>query len=728
MRRSKQIVSACAFILVATGAGTGVSDGLAAEGEKLPCNHLCQTWMGYESGARVAPVVRSDETATGKPSEVQPDPEFAVDHTMTNVDPATDSGDRLHHPKPKRKGERDTAAGSNRRSLATRSKTSKLAKSLGGHDDVLSDGLSDPESSRNKPPGQAEEIDRKSPVIRGETSSGPAKALARDVPLPPRLPRDARPERRGVAQADPIAAGQIRAKVADEQQAKPTTKADVTAGPARKNAAERDVSHPATGSKMAVAARPAAKTAAIDSDGAAEGLAVARTPGLSVMPAIDPRGAVLGATREAPSGETPESTKSSAPQTHAVAGPVIEGAPKVGDVAHVSDPSGSAVTAKVDALPPAFAATGEAASKTLPIRVGQEPAVAIDRPAAPSSLLSAGRADMPGSGLDKDGAKVAPKAEAPPSPSLEVTAKNPLQSAFKGSAVSAADTTVVVPSVPASRTVGPASDTDKQAAQVIPPAEAPPASAGTSGRAASINSPKTVEQGSRVTADAAAKSDASSATTSIGAARAGDHDGIARPAPAPSTPPARAASAAEAAVPEQASVYPAATHVAALNDGQTMSAPRVSQSPVALPSADGKAAQPGPSNAVRAPISSGDVSLGNGDAHRPNPGETASMVMAPPPAATSDNPATLVTIAVNDVSSQREKTTIGYTITNLAASHVDILFIRCNAVDPRGTILGSVFDYVVNIPAGQVIKRSVHMSSDFGAGPTFSCANDAATH
>ena len=742
MRRSIRIVSACAFIVVMTGPGTGVGGGWAAEGEKLPCNNFCRTWMGYEAGGRTTPPARSDETITVKPSEAQLDPEFTVDHSASKIDSTTDSGDKLHHPKPKRKGERDTVDASNRRSVATPSKTSKLAKNPVGHDDVSSDGRSSSESPRTIPPDQAEENVRKPSTMRSETSSGPARVTARGIPLPPRLPRDARPDRSGVAQAGAIAADQIRTRVVDERQAKPTAKADVTTGSnSGRNAAERDVSHPASGIMVSVAARPTAKTVQTGSGDAAGGTAVARSPGPSAMPAIDSREAVPGGTGELSSEDMPNGTKSAVTQTPAVNGYVIAGAPTIGVVAPASDPSRSAVASKADAPPPALAATGEAAPKILPNIVGQAPAIAADGAAPTGSLSPAGRAFVPGSGSDKDAAAGAPTPEAPSSPFLasqDATAKNPPKSADKGPAVSVADTTVV-PAVPNGRTVGPASDTDKQPALVASPSEAPHATSGIPGRAA-LRSPNAVDQGLQVAADAAANPKATSATTSTGAARAGNDDGVPRPAPAPSSPPERAATAPTVTLPEQAAVQSTGTHVAALNELQTMmSAPRVSQSPAALPNTnsqvikdlDSKAKQPGATatSSTKAPISSGDITLGNsGDAHRADPAETASIVMAPPPAPAANNPATLVTISVNDVSAQPEKTTIGYTITNLAASPVDILFIRCNAVDPRGAIVGSVFDYVVNIPAGQEIKRFVHLSSDFSSGQTFSCANDAATH
>ena len=155
MRRSIQIVSACAIILV-TGPGTGVSDSLAAEGEKIPCNNFCRTWMGYEAGAQAAPPARPDDTVTVTPSKVQLDPELATDHSASKT---ADSADKLHHPKPKRKGERDTADVSNRRSAA-QSKTSKLAKNLKSQDDVVPDGRSGSEGERNRPPDQARRTSR----------------------------------------------------------------------------------------------------------------------------------------------------------------------------------------------------------------------------------------------------------------------------------------------------------------------------------------------------------------------------------------------------------------------------------------------------------------------------------------------------------------------------------------------------------------------------------------
>ena len=740
MRRSIQIVSACALLWVVTGPGTGVSDGLAAEGERLPCNNFCRTWMGYEAGERTAPPARSDETVTVKPSEVQLDPELAVDHSASKIASTTDSVDKLRHPKPKRKGERDPADVSNRRSVVTQSKTSKLAKNQASHDDVLSDGRSGSEPSRNGPPEQAEENVRKLPMMRSDTSSGPIKGMARGVPLPPRLPRDARPDRSGVAQAGLIEADQTRTRVVDERQSKASTKAEVLArSHSGRNAAEPDVSRPATGSMISVAAKPTAKTVGVGSDGAADGTAVARSPGLSVVPAMDLRGAVPGGKRENPPENIPDSTKSSSTQTLVVNGQVNAGAAAIGVVARASDPSRSAVVSKADALPPASAATGGAASRVLPNRVGQEHAVAADGPAPTGSPAPAGRPFVPGSGSDKDAAQVAPKADAPSSPSLalnEATAKNPPKTAVKESAISVADTAVVVPPVPKDRAV--ASDTDTQAALVASPAEAADTASGVSGRAASMSSPNTVGQRSQVAAEAAANPNAT-VTTSTGAARAGNDEGSMRPAPTPSSPPARVVTASKVVVPEQAPDHPTGTHVAGLSEPPTMSAPRVSQSVAALPNAssvvnpglDSKAEQPGAAAAssTKTSISSGNAPLGsNGDAYRANPGETASMVMAPPPGPASDNPTTLVTISVNDVATQPEKTTIGYTITNLAASPVDILFIRCNAVDPRGAIVGSVFDYVVNIPAGQEIKRFVHMSNDLASGQTFSCANDAATH
>ena len=470
----------------------------------------------------------------------------------------------------------------------------------------------------------------------------------------------------------------------------------------------------------------------IGSDGAANSAAVVRSPGLSVVPAIDPQGAVPGGQRDISPEDTPDSAKSSATSTRAADGHVTEGARTVGVVGLAPDPISSAVTSKADALPPAFAATGEAASKIVPDTLGQKSAIAAHGLVPTGSLSPAGRAIVLGSGSDKGVATLATEVEAPPPSALAsegAIAKNPPKSADEGSALSVAHTTVVPP--------GPALDTDKQAA-LVSPAEASQTTSGVSGRAAPLSSPNTVDQGSQLAADAAANPRATSAGTSTGAAQAGNDDGTTRPALAPLSPPARPGTVPKVALTEQAPVHPTGSRVAALNEAQTMSAPRVSQSPAALLNAksqviadlDSKPEQPRAvaSSSTKAPISSEDMSSGGkGDAHRANPGETASLVMAPPPAA-SDSQATLVTISVNDVSAVSQKTTIVYTITNLAASPVDILFIRCNAVDPRGNIVGSVLDYVVNIPAGQEIKRLVHMPSDFASGHTFSCANDAATH
>ncbi len=52
MRRSMQILSASALLMVAAGPVTGLKDSWAAEGEQLPCNTFCRTWMGYETGKK----------------------------------------------------------------------------------------------------------------------------------------------------------------------------------------------------------------------------------------------------------------------------------------------------------------------------------------------------------------------------------------------------------------------------------------------------------------------------------------------------------------------------------------------------------------------------------------------------------------------------------------------------------------------------------------------------
>ena len=134
------------------------------------------------------------------------------------------------------------------------------------------------------------------------------------------------------------------------------------------------------------------------------------------------------------------------------------------------------------------------------------------------------------------------------------------------------------------------------------------------------------------------------------------------------------------------------------------------------------------SEQIQAPVNNGDKTPTQ-DPHRAPPGEIASITAAPLPAPASDDrsPAASVTVAIGAVSTEPKGTAIAYTITNPAASLVDLLFIRCNAIDPKGAVVGSAFDYVENIPGGQQVKRVVRMPSDVvPQGGTFTCAIDAA--
>ena len=109
---------------------------------------------------------------------------------------------------------------------------------------------------------------------------------------------------------------------------------------------------------------------------------------------------------------------------------------------------------------------------------------------------------------------------------------------------------------------------------------------------------------------------------------------------------------------------------------------------------------------------------------RASPNETAAMSL-PVPVPTDGTTSSPVTISIGEVAAKPQETTIVYTITNSRTSPVDLLFVRCNALDRKGSIVGSVFDYVENIPAGEQIKRVVRMASTLDtAQQSFSCAND----
>lgn len=120
----------------------------------------------------------------------------------------------------------------------------------------------------------------------------------------------------------------------------------------------------------------------------------------------------------------------------------------------------------------------------------------------------------------------------------------------------------------------------------------------------------------------------------------------------------------------------------------------------------------------------GDVKAVPDESLRASPNETASMSL-PVPVPTDGTTSSPITIAIGEVAAKAQDTTIIYTITNSRISPVDLLFVRCNALDYKGVIVGSVFDYVENIPAGEQIKRVVRIASAIGTPQkSFSCAND----
>ena len=922
MRRSIQIVSAYAFLMAAAGPVTGFSDGLAAEGEKLPCNNFCRTWMGFEAGEATAPQAAPAEAVTVKPTGVSRDPESsaespAPDSAKSKSASKIDAEGKPTHPKPKHKAAPDVADVSDHRSTA-RPKTGTLAKNPKLDRDTASETRSGSESSKNRAREQAEENVKTSSRDRDETSSEPAKVTGREVPLPPRLPRAARPSRTGVAQAGPHAADDMRAGASDGEPARSTaaSKALRSVKPAQNpDAAQADVPPPAIGGVASATSTTKSRTVGQGSTGAVGDGGAARHPSLAgqtVTPAVD-----LGkdASRVAPPTEHPhralaESAEARAKHTPAD-GLATTSAPSPASraVAPATDPDqiAAGVASQAAGRPQALTTSGDAADKHLPNVAGKGSAVAADstaaaRPAssegsavpaaadrdtvartasqtvAPPALAApgesdskipadanitgstppvpaarlespAGRAVASASGPDTNAGRVASQVEGRPqalAPTTPSAAKPPeLASggravALDGSAASGSPppagravappfdpakdaariASPVVASSPASagsgeaaakvasipvdkeravvvdrtatsgspslegRVVAPASDADKHAAPVASQAEAAAPGLAGSGEAASPNPPTSAGQRPAVaaegpaaivspfppargvasapdaeeqvapvaspavvpygaSADAGQNPQNTPGNEPLGGEPAASPETPSVPAAAPSGTPAIALKGLSVPVPEPAPIHPTGDPVAAMNASPRSSdvVPRALQNPPAsadanreaVPDLGRKEERPAPvaSNQTKGPVGGGYGALKSIDEpHRAPPGETASIAAAPLPGTGSvdDNPATLVTIAIGDVSAEPEGTTIAYTITNPASAPVDLLFIRCNAVDPKGAIVGSAFDYVENIPAGQRVKRSVRLPSDLTtSGQTFSCANDAAT-
>ena len=772
MRRSIQIVSACAFLMAAAGPVTGFGDGLAAEAEKLPCNNFCRTWMGFEGGEATAPQPSPAETVTAKPIEVSRDPASPVDDPASSSAKSksaseADAEDAPSHPKPKRKAEPGEADVSDHRASAVRSKTSKLAKSRKLDDDTVAETRSGSEPSTSRPRLQADKTVKTPLRDHDATSSEPVKLMARDVPLPPRIPRAARPSRTGVAQAGPNAADEMRVGGRDGEPARamPPSKTVRAVKPAlNPDVAQTDVPHPAMGSVAAAEPKKASNAVDTVTKGAVTGGVTARVPllaGQTITPAVAPPSqpdtntarvasqAVAPPPALAASGESVSKIPSKAARedyTVAAEGTAAArpASPKSEAVPAVSDPDTNAnkVASAAVVPPPALAASGEPASKLPSDTAGKAPTVAVASTADARPASPEGGAVPAVSEPDTNATWVAPPAIAP-SPVLAPTrpsAANSLpKSADEKAAVTSDGTAGARSSV--GRPVAPASRSEEQAAPVASQVEVSHGAV-VDAEAATRKTPQTTLGNEPGVVDAAA-SGATSVAARIGEAPSGHNDDHTSPADASSATTALAVTGLSVPVPEPAPVHPTDVSVAALNASPTVAevVRRAAPSPLASPDATrqavtdiaSKAERPAPvaSKDVEAPVNSQNGALDTiEDPHRAPPDATASIVVAPPPGSASvdENPATLVTIAIGDVSAKPEGTTIAYTITNPATAAVDLLFVRCNAVDPKGTIVGSAFDYVENIPAGQQVRRSVRLSSDLTiSGQTFSCANDAAT-
>ena len=824
MRRSIQIASACAFLMVAAAPVTGLSDGLAAEAEKLPCNNFCRTWMGNQTGEAAPPQASPSETVTIKPHEVFHDPEPAVDDPATrSVEKSAsqiDGEGKPSHLKPKRKTEPDVADVSDHRSVTARSKTKKIAKSPKLDDDIVFETQSDSESSPSQPRLQPEKNHKTPSHNRNATSSQPVKVTEREVPLPPRLPRAMRPSRTGTAQVGQNATDELRAGVIDEQPAssRTLTKAPRTVTPAlNPDTPQADAPHAAMGSIASAASKTVDKVSTGAGDSAAS--SPPSLAGSNVIPLVDapqagrvtppsaqrrpavpdraetaasppstttpspiavdgtaapdappPAGPVVASAsvpdkqtaRVAPKPEVPPPAVTAAPEAAAKSPPntigtkpvVVEGsmaAPPPPQARGVVSPSNSNEGEAQAAAPsPSVMLSGEAAAKDPPSTLGTGPALSVEGTMAAVPPTSAGRAIVPLSNPDKvasQGSAPSPSQDAGSPSALvasgEAVQKDPPTMLGDGPA-SAVDgiATAASPS-PVRQTVGPASDPDKQSAGVASQAPAPVPTVVVSGEAAPQDQPTTLGSGPAVGVGALTDSAAKSATASTGAARTNRNDDSSHPVAAFPDAPTPAVSGLSVSGPGQAPVHEDAP-VTAMNDAHSAVSeitPRNLQGPLALPDVNrettpdnGRRADPpapSASSPTKAPVESGSGALGKIDnTDRAPPGEEASIVMAPPSGAVpaDENPATHVKFAIGDVSTQPEGTTITYTITNPATAPVDLLFVRCNAVDTTGAVIGSAFDYVENIPAGQQVKRVVRVSSDVTlSGQTFSCSNDAAT-
>ncbi len=713
--------------------------------------------MGNEGGEAAAPQPSPAETVTVKPAQVSRDPEQTTDDPVTRgVEARTaseiDRDTKPSRPKQKRKTKPVTADISDPRSPGARSKASKLAKSSKAEVDALSEPHPGSGSSPRRSRTRAEDSVSK-PLRERDPSSSEATAVTAHEVAP--HAHTGRPVRTGVAKAGPGTADEKRASDGVGQPAGPIVSSKTLPIPARAPDvapavdARQETTSPVPSTKGTdsqavtpppttpgeVASKALPKTDVETSPATVERPVVAAPPpspeiGAVVSPANPDTGASQAAV-SAPAMVTgaaaPKDPTTAPDQGVTVVGKAAAPPPPEGRVvgpASAPDTQAAGVASQA-AVPPAAMATGEAAPKN-PTTALDQGATFVGTAAAPP--LPEGRNVGAASEPATQAAGVASQAAVPPPAMVTGAAvsKDAPTTPPQGAAV--VDTTAM-PSSPEGRRVDAASEPEAPAAEVAPHAAVPPSVAET----ASTNAPTPLAKETAVGMGAA--EGPAAATVVIPFA---SKDDVAQPVAAPSGSPTPAVSGMSVPVPGQAAVRDGVAPLTAMNEPE---APVSSLNPPALPEAfretipdhDGDAERPvsSASNPTKPSVSNGYGALGKIDGNvGSTPAETASILMAPPSAIVppDENPSTRVKIAIGDISTKPEGTAIAYTITNAAAAPVDLLFIRCNAVDRDGVVVGSAFDYVENIPAGQQVQRVVQMSSEVTAsGQTFSCANDAAT-
>ncbi len=366
-----------------------------------------------------------------------------------------------------------------------------------------------------------------------------------------------------------------------------------------------------------------------------------------------------------------------------------------------------------------------------PDAIGKTPAVAVDAPAATGTSSPETRTVAPASGSDANTARLVPQDAAAlrATATAEAVATSPNTVGNQSTGTGGGGLAMSVSSSDGGAGA-PASGSYAKAAKATSQVEAPALDATATEQTAAIP-PDAVRRGVAAVSDTG---NSEAAATSIDTARPGRD--IVLSAAAVSVLPVIAR---PDPIQKQIPVQSSGTPTVALDASSTASEPvaRLTQSPLA---SDKVTREDSPSTGMvatdatsRTKVLAGSVDQALGktdDAHETPSGDMVSIAMGKPPiaaASVSGSATPVLTIAIADVMTHPEGTTIAYTITNPATSLVDLLFVRCDAIDPKGTIVGSVFDYVENIPAGQQVKRVVRIPSDITSGQSFSCANDAAT-